>query len=210
EAMAAVLGGTQSLHTNSMDEVLALPSEKAAEIALRTQQVLAYETNVGNVADPLGGSYFVERLTAELQTAAQALMQDIERRGGAVAVIENGWMQEQIAESAYRAQRAVEEGQNVVVGVNKFVDPSAASQQPQLQRIDPVLEQEQRDRVAAARARRDATQAAQRLAAVRRAAESGTPLLPEFLEAVDAGCTLGEVCDALRAVFSVYHPAAAL
>jgi methylmalonyl-CoA mutase, N-terminal domain len=210
QALAAVLGGTQSLHTNGQDEALALPTMSSAKLALRTQQIIAHESGVADTADPLGGSYFVERLTTELQQAALGLMDDIERRGGAVAAIESGWMQEQIAESAYRAQRAVEEGRSVVVGVNKYVDETAASQQPQLQRIDPALEKEQRERVAAVRARRDAAIAAERLVAVRRAAETGAPLMPEFIEAVDAGCTLGEVCDALRSVFSVYRPAAAV
>ncbi|MDQ6780994.1 MAG: methylmalonyl-CoA mutase family protein, partial [Candidatus Eremiobacteraeota bacterium] len=210
QALSAVLGGTQSLHTNGQDEALALPTEQSAKVALRTQQIIAHECGVADSADPLGGSYFVERLTADLRRAAGQLMEDVEQRGGAVAVIESGWMQEQIAESAYRAQRAVEQGERIVVGVNKFVDPAAAAQQPQLQRIDPGLEREQRERVAAARARRDASRATQRLAAVRHAAEGKQALMPAFIEAVDAGCTLGEICDALRAVFSVHRPAAAV
>jgi len=210
QALAAVLGGTQSLHTNGADEALALPTQASAKLALRTQQIIAYETGVPDAADPLGGSYFIERLTEELAGQAQALMDEIQRRGGAVAVIQNGWMQEQIAESAYRAQRAVEEGSSTIVGVNRFVDPDAIRQQPQLQRIDPALELDQRARLAAVRAARDARRAAERLDAVRKAAKNDAPLMPEFLEAVDAGCTLGEVCDVLRSVFSVHRPAAAV
>lgn len=210
QALAAVLGGTQSLHTNAQDEALALPTQDSAKLALRTQQIIAYESGVADTADPLGGSYYVERLTAQLLAAASALMEEVQRRGGAVATIESGWMQEQIAESAYRAQRAVETGESVVVGVNKYVDAGAGSQAPQLQRIDPVIEKEQRERLAAVRSKRDAAMAADRLAAVRKAAQSGAPLMPEFIEAVDAGCTLGEICDTLRAVFSVYHPATAV
>jgi len=210
QALAAVLGGTQSLHTNAQDEALALPTQDSAKLALRTQQIIAYESGVADTADPLGGSYYVERLTAQLLEAASSLMEEVQRRGGAVATIESGWMQEQIAESAYRAQRAVETGESVVVGVNKYVDPSAGAQAPQLQRIDPVIEKEQRERLAAVRANRDATLVAERLAGVRKAAQSGAALMPEFIEAVDAGCTLGEICDALRAVFSVYHPATAV
>ena len=208
QALAAVLGGTQSLHTNSMDEALALPTQTAAKLALRTQQIIAYETGVPDTADPLGGSYFVERLTKELADAARTLLREVEKRGGAVAAIESGWMQEQIADSAYRAQAQLEKQEAVVVGVNKFVDAQAPSAEPPLQRIDPSIEREQKDRLTAFRAQRDAAAVDTRLASIKRAATSGAPLMPEFIEAVDAGCTLGEVADALREVFSVYHPAA--
>jgi len=210
QALAAVLGGTQSLHTNAQDEALALPTQEAAKLALRTQQIIAYESGVPDSADPMGGSYLVEKLTADLAAAARAIMDEVERRGGPVASIESGWMQAQIAESAYQAQRKVESGESIVVGVNKFVDPQAGSQSPPLQRIDVGLERDQRERLAAVRARRDARAVATRLAAVRAAARTGTPLMPDFLEAVDAGATLGEVCDALREVFSIYHPATAV
>ena len=210
QALAAVLGGTQSLHTNAADEALALPTEHAAKLALRTQQIIAYESGVADTADPLGGSYFVERLTAELVRAARALMDEIEQRGGATSVIESGWMQQQIADSAYRAQRAVESGESIVVGVNKFVDPQAAAQQPPLQKIDPALESEQAARLAHTRKERDADAVRTRLAAVVRAAQTQAPLMPEFIEAVDVRCTLGEICDALRGVFSVYQPARAV
>ena len=208
QALAAVLGGTQSLHTNSMDEALALPTQAAAKLALRTQQIIAYESGVPNTADPLAGSYFVERLTCELADKAREIMAEVDKRGGAVATIESGWMQEQIADSAYRAQARLERGEATVVGVNKFVEPESSSAAPALQRIDPSVEREQRERLTAFRAHRDGSAAAARLAAVKRAASSGAPLMPEFVEAVDAGCTLGEVADALREVFSVYHPAA--
>jgi methylmalonyl-CoA mutase N-terminal domain/subunit len=210
QALAAVLGGTQSLHTNSMDEALALPTQAAAKLALRTQQIIAYESGVPDTADPLAGSYFVERLTAQLADNAREIMREVDARGGAVAAIESGWMQGQIADSAYRAQAKLERGEAVVIGVNKFAGEHASAAQPQLQRIDPTIEREQRERLSAFRARRDASRVAQRLAAIKRAASSSTPLVPEFVEAVDAGATLGEVADALREVFSVYHPAAAL
>jgi methylmalonyl-CoA mutase N-terminal domain/subunit len=208
QALAAVLGGTQSLHTNGKDEALALPTESSAKVALRTQQIIAHESGVADTADPLGGSYFVERLTAEITTAARAIIAEVDARGGAVAAIESGWMQEQIADSAYRTQARVESGESVVVGVNKFVDANASGQAVETQRIDPALEREQRASLSAFRAKRDGPKVADRLAAVRRAAAGSAPLLPEFIEAVDAGCTLGETCDALREVFSVHHPTA--
>lgn len=210
QALAAVLGGTQSLHTNASDEALALPSQHAAKVALRTQQIIAFESGVPDTADPLGGSYYLERLTADLAAAARTIMKDIETRGGAVKVIESGWMQQQISESAYGAQRAIEMGESIVVGVNKFVDPDAVAQQPELQKIDPSLEREQCRRVAQVREQRDGSRASERLRSVVSAAQSQAPLMPAFIEAVDAGCTLGEICDALRGVFSVYHPARAV
>jgi methylmalonyl-CoA mutase N-terminal domain/subunit len=208
QALAAVLGGTQSLHTNGADEALALPTQAAAKLALRTQQIIAYESGVPDTADPLAGSYFVERLTAELAAKARTIMAEVDQRGGAVQAIESGWMPGQIADSAYRAQAKLEKGESIVVGVNKFAEVETAGVQPPLQRIDPAIEREQRTRLAAFRARRDNAAAAGKLASVKRAALSGAPLMPEFIEAVDAGCTLGEVADALREVFSVYHPAA--
>ena len=210
QALAAVLGGTQSLHTNALDEALALPSAAAARLALRTQQIIAHESGVPDTADPLAGSYFVERLTADLATAARSIMSEVEARGGAVAAIESGWMQAQIADSAYRAQTKMESGKSVMVGVNKFVDPQAAAQQPQIQRIDPAIECEQKKRLTAFRARRDSSAVERHVGTIKRAASNGVPLMPQFVEAVDAGCTLGEVCNALREVFSVYHPAAAV
>ena len=208
QALAAVLGGTQSLHTNGKDEALALPTQDSARLALRTQQIIANESGVADTADPLGGSYFVERLTADLAAAARAIMIEVDKRGGAVAAIESGWMQEQIADSSYRAQGRVESGETIVVGVNKYVDPAAHAQAVEVHRIDPALERDQRESLAAFRARRDGPLAAQRLASVKRAAASTAPLMPEFVAAADAGCTLGEICDALREVFSVHRPTA--
>ena len=208
QALAAVLGGTQSLHTNGKDEALALPTQASAKLALRTHQIIAYESGVADTADPLGGSYFVERLTADLVAAARAIMIEVAARGGAVAAIESGWMQGQIAESAYLAQSRIESGETALIGVNKNVDPDAQSQSVEVHRVDPALEREQREKLAAFRGRRDSAVVGQRLAAVKRAAASATPLLPEFVEAVDAECTLGELCDALREVFSVHRPAA--
>jgi methylmalonyl-CoA mutase N-terminal domain/subunit len=207
QALAAVLGGTQSLHTNAMDEALALPTQAAAKLALRTQQIIAYESGVANTADPLGGSYFIERLTANLADEARAIMREVEERGGAVATIESGWTQAQIAESAYRAQAKLEAQESVVVGVNKFQEAGTAPSPP-LHRIDPSIEREQRERLAAFRGRRDGARVAERLGALKRAASSSAALMPEFVESVDANCTLGEVADALREVFSTYRPAA--
>jgi methylmalonyl-CoA mutase N-terminal domain/subunit len=208
QALAAVLGGTQSLHTNGKDEALALPTQDSAKLALRTQQIIAHESGAADTADPLGGSYFVERLTADLAAAARAIMTEVDARGGAVAAIESGWMQEQIADSAYRAQGRIESGETVVIGVNKYVDPAAQTQAVEVHRIDPALEREQRESLAAFRALRDGALVAQRLASVKRAAAGAAPLLLEFVEAADAGCTLGEMCDALREIFSVHRPTA--
>jgi methylmalonyl-CoA mutase, N-terminal domain len=210
QALAAVLGGTQSLHTNGKDEALALPTQRSARTALRTQQIIAYESGVADTADPLAGSYFVERLTSELTRAATAIMDDVERRGGAVTAIESGWMQQQIADSAYRAQQRIESGESVVVGVNKFVDEDDGSTSVDLLRIDPSIERDQRARLAAFRARRNAADVERRLGDIKRLAASDAPLMPLFVDAVDAGCTLGEVCNALRAVFSVHKPVAAV
>ena len=167
QALAAVLGGTQSLHTNASDEALALPTQLAAKLALRTQQIIAFESGVPDTADPLGGSYFVERLTADVAEAARTIMHDIAERGGAIAVIESGWMQQQIGESAYRAQRAIESGESIVVGVNKFVDPGETSADPIVQKIDPALEREQCKRLAQVRSQRDGARVADMLGVCR-------------------------------------------
>ncbi len=210
QALAAVLGGTQSLHTNAADEALALPTQDAARLALRTQQIIAYETGIPDTADPLGGSYFIERLTADLAAQARRLMDEVSARGGAVAVIESGWMQQQIADTAYQTQRAIDAGELVIVGVNRFADPESRAQNIRLQRIDPALEREQCRRLAQVRAARDGQRVVACLRAVTDAARSQAPLMPAFIAAVDARCTLGEICDALRAVFSTYRPAHAV
>jgi methylmalonyl-CoA mutase N-terminal domain/subunit len=204
QALAAVLGGTQSLHTNGKDEALALPTQEAAKVALRTQQIIAYETGVADVADPLGGSYYVESLTNALIKRATALMGEVEAQGGAVAAIESGWMQRRIADSAYAAQQAVERGETKVVGVNAFVE-SASGPAIELQRIDEHIEREQVERLRALRAARDGTKVEARLAGVRGAAKGRDNLMPLFVEAVDAGATLGEICNVLRDVFGTYR-----
>jgi methylmalonyl-CoA mutase N-terminal domain/subunit len=202
QALAAVLGGTQSLHTNGKDEALGLPTADAARVALRTQQIIAYESGVTDVVDPLAGSYYVESLTDQLIERARAAIDEIDAMGGAVAAIERGWMQDQIGESAYRAQQAIERGAAGVVGVNLFADESAP--EIPVQRIDPHIEREQVERVRAVRAARDPARWSAALDAVRRAAEGSANLMPPFIEAVDAGATVGEVADVLRGVFGTH------
>lgn len=202
QALAAVLGGTQSLHTNSRDEALSLPTEDSVTIALRTQQILAYETGVADTVDPLAGSYFVESLTDEIERRAQELIDEIERRGGAVRAIEQGFIQERIAESAYRYQQEVERGERIVVGVNRFQD--AVEPQLKLLKVDERLAEKRRVLLAAYRQRRDNRLVEERLRQVRETAQSDVNLMPSIIEAVRAGCTLGEISDALRAVFGEY------
>ncbi|MER3409959.1 MAG: methylmalonyl-CoA mutase [Thermoleophilia bacterium] len=202
QALAAVCGGAQSLHTNAFDEALALPSERAARIALRTQQILQHEAGTTDTVDPLGGSYFIEALTMALEERAQALIDEIEAMGGAVAAIEEGFVQGAIEESAFRFQRAVESRERIVVGVNAFVEPEEG--EIELHRIDPALERRQRERTARVRAARDAAAAEAALAAVRQAAEGKDNLLPPMREALRARCTIGEVCGVLREVFGTY------
>lgn len=205
QALAAVLGGTQSLHTNGKDEALALPTADAARVALRTQQIIAYESGVANVADPLAGSYYVESLTNALIERSRTLIAEVDALGGSVAVIENGWMQSRITESAYRAQQAIERGEQVVVGMNRFGDGSDEAAPLHLHQIDPQMEDAQRERLRAFRDGRDAAEVDRVLESVRETARGRENLLRPLIEAVDAGATLGEVCDALRDVFGVYH-----
>jgi methylmalonyl-CoA mutase N-terminal domain/subunit len=204
QALAAVLGGTQSLHTNGKDEALALPTEEAAKVALRTQQIIAYESGVPNVADPLAGSYYVESLTNELIERATALIAEVDALGGSVAAIESGWMQGRIADSSYRSQQDIEKGEQIVVGVNKFGEGSSQAAIP-LQHLDPNIERDQARRLQALRESRDAVIGEERLNAVRTAAQGTQNLMPHFVEAVDAGATLGEICNVLREVFGVYR-----
>jgi methylmalonyl-CoA mutase N-terminal domain/subunit len=204
QALAAVLGGTQSLHTNGADEALGLPTADAARVALRTQQIIAYESGVADVADPLGGSYYVEALTSELIARAKDIIAQVDQMGGAVAAIESGWMQEQIGEAAYRAQQAVERRESVVVAVNKFSQTGAESAVMPIQRIAAGVEREQVERLRAFRAGRDAEAVAAGLAAIRAAADNGANLMPVFVDAVDGGATLGEICDVLRPVFGTH------
>jgi methylmalonyl-CoA mutase, N-terminal domain len=205
QALAAVLGGTQSLHTNGRDEALALPTAESAKVALRTQQIIGYESGVADVVDPLAGSYYVESLTNELIARAEALIREVDELGGSIAAIESGWMQSRIADSAYQAQQAVENGEQVVVGVNKFVERGSETAGIPLQRIDDAVEHDQTARLRAFKAGRDAASIESRLRAVRSAAAGSENLMPFFVDAVDAGATLGEVCDVLRDVFGVYR-----
>ncbi|MBV8074601.1 MAG: methylmalonyl-CoA mutase, partial [Candidatus Eremiobacteraeota bacterium] len=204
QALAAVLGGTQSLHTNGKDEALALPTEESARVALRTQQIIAYESGVTDVVDPLAGSYYLESLTAELEQRARELIAEIDRQGGSIPAIESGWMQARIADSAYRAQLAIEERRQLVVGVNAFALDDAARAPIPLLQIDASLEADQVARVRGYRAQRDGSRVEARLADVRRGAEGTTNLMPLFIEALDAGATLGEIADVLRGAFGVY------
>ncbi|MEE8410270.1 MAG: methylmalonyl-CoA mutase family protein, partial [Myxococcota bacterium] len=207
QALAAVLGGTQSLHTNSMDEALALPSEHAATIALRTQQVIAHETGVASVADPMGGSHLVESLTDRLAVSARALMARIDEMGGMVASIEQGFPQREIQDAAYRQQLAVDERDQIVVGVNQFTSdqaPHAVRAMP-LQKADPGIEEKQRRRVAEVRAGRDAKRSTAVLEALTKAAQGTDNLIPLILDAVRAMCTVGEIAGALRCVFGEHR-----
>ena len=203
QAMAAALGGTQSLHTNSMDETLALPTEKAVRIALRTQQVLAYETGVPNTIDPLAGSYYVERLTDDLEAEAEALFAEIEEQGGVVPGIDNGWFQQRIAGSALRQQHEIESGERVIVGVNHFTEGSGDIEIDTL-RIDASVEERQRARMAKLREERDDDRVAEALEALRQAAEDGSNVVPHILECARAYCTLYEIREAMERVFGAY------
>jgi methylmalonyl-CoA mutase, N-terminal domain len=203
QAMSAVLGGTQSLHANSFDEALGLPSEMAATLSVRTQQIIAHETNVAGVADPMGGSYLVEALTSELEAGATALIAEVDHRGGAIAAIETGFTQEAIQESAYHFQKAVEEGRRVVVGVNRF----QGDEEPvEIVKIGPRHERDQVEGLKRLRAERDTAAVESRLAEVRHAAEGNHNLLPPMRAALQAYATIGEVCGVLRDVFGEYRP----
>jgi methylmalonyl-CoA mutase, N-terminal domain len=203
EAMAAVLGGTQSLHTNSFDEALALPTENAVRLALRTQQVIAHETGVASTIDPLGGSYYVEAQTNRIEQQAYDYFDRIERLGGVVEAIKENFFQREIADASFRYQAEVERGERVVVGVNRYVledDPGV-----EILRIDPTLEAKQIARVQAVRARRDSAVVEDRLAAVKRAAAGDENLMEPIVEAARAYVTMGEMCDALREVWGTWR-----
>ncbi len=203
QALAAVLGGTQSLHTNGFDEALALPSAEAATLALRTQQVLAHESGVARTVDPLAGSWYVEALTRRIEEEARALIEEVDRMGGAARAVEAGWFQEAIARSAWAQQQAVERGDQVIVGVNRFADDQPV---PVLAMPDySALAARQVARLAEARARRDAAVVADRLAALDRAARGDDPLLPPIIEAVRARVTLGEISDTFRRAWGTYR-----
>ena len=204
EALAAVLGGTQSLHTNSFDEALALPTEQAAKIALRTQQVIGHETGVTHTVDPLGGSYYVESLTNEVEAGAWVYLERIDQMGGAVEAIEAGFYQDEIAEAAFRIQQGIESGERVVVGVNSFEDPEEQPVRIQTIGLEEVARQVERLR--ALRASRDQVAVDRALEEVERAAHGTANLLPPMKDALRARATLGEVSDVLRGVFGEYRP----
>jgi len=205
QALSAVLGGTQSLHTNGKDEALALPTEKAVEVALRTQQIVAHESGVADTVDPLGGSYYVEALTDELEAQAQAYIDKIDQLGGALAAVEEGFIQREIQDSAYKAQRAIESGADVVVGVNKFQTDEAPMSD--LLRVDESVRTEQVAALTALRASRDEAKVTAVLAEIEAAAQDPNgALMPLIVDAVEVYATLGEICDTLRGVFGEYTP----
>jgi methylmalonyl-CoA mutase, N-terminal domain len=205
QALAAVLGGTQSLHTNGMDEALALPTEKSVEIALRTQQIIAYESGVADTVDPLGGSYYIEWLTDQIEAQAADYLARIDALGGALEAVEQGFIQREIQETAYRTQRAIEAKEQTVVGVNRF--QTGATPTPDLLRVDESVRTAQVAALAEIRAQRDQSRVAALLQQLEDAAnDPNAPLMPLIVEAVEAYCTLGEICDALRRVFGEYTP----
>jgi len=207
QALAGVLGGTQSLHTNSMDESLALPSEKAVKIALRTQQIIAYETGVINTVDPLGGSYFVEALTDKMEKGANEIFDQIDDFGGVIPAIESGYFQKEIADAAYRYQREVEQKEKFIVGVNEFVEENEKIDIPILT-ISPEVEKMQRERLIALRSKRNQKAVEKSLEAIRLAAVENRNLMPVFVDAALNYVTLGEMTDELKKVFGVYEESA--
>jgi methylmalonyl-CoA mutase N-terminal domain/subunit len=205
QALAAVLGGTQSLHTNSMDEALGLPTEKAVQIALRTQQIIAHETGAADSIDPLGGSYLIEHLTDEIEQKAKEYIQKISEMGGALASIENGYIQREIQEAAYNAQQLIEREETVVVGVNAFL--SDVPTEIKLLTVDPSIELDQRRRLAKVREKRDPSRVVDLMERLTNATKSDENLMPLFIECVEADLTLGEICGRLRDVWGEYRPA---
>ncbi len=206
QALAAVLGGTQSLHTNSMDEALALPTEKAATIALRTQQILAHESGVANTIDPFAGSYFLEILTTDIEEAVMKYLDRIDKMGGVLPAIETGFIQREIHESAYRYQREIEANERVVVGVNQFTIPEEERTIDYL-RVDPAVEKAQIQKLKRLRQKRKTTAVETALNRLLEAAEGTENLLPPILQAVEARATLGEICNVFREIFGEYKPA---
>jgi methylmalonyl-CoA mutase N-terminal domain/subunit len=202
QALSAIAGGAQSIHTNSFDEALALPSEHAAHIALRTQQILAAEGGMTDTADPLGGSYFIESLTDELEARAWELIGQVEEQGGAVAAVESGFVQDEIERASFEFQQEVESGDRVIVGVNAYEEQG--QERVELLRIDPAAEQRQLERTARVRAERNADEAAAAIAVVRETARGEANLLPPMREALRARCTVGEICETLREEWGMY------
>jgi methylmalonyl-CoA mutase N-terminal domain/subunit len=202
QAMAAVLGGTQSLHCNGRDEALSLPTEEAARIALRTQQVIASETGVTNTVDPVAGSYTIERMTDQLEADARALLDRIDALGGTLVAIESGYVQREVQDAAYRAQQAIDAGDEILVGVNRFTDDEPPAIETFL--LDSDVERDQKARLAAVRASRSASALEAALVRVERAARGSDNLVPPILAAVEAKATVGEISDTMRRVFGEY------
>jgi len=206
QALAAVLGGTQSLHTNSMDEALWLPTETSVRVALRTQQIIAYESGVADSIDPLAGSYLVEQLTDEIEARVMKYLEEIDGMGGALAAIERGYLQDQVELAAYAAQQAVDSGRQVVVGVNKFRTDEKINLESL--KVDPAVESAQRERLASLRLHRDPARTSELLTRLEAAARGTENLIPLFVEAVESDVTLGEICGVLRIVWGEYRPPA--
>jgi methylmalonyl-CoA mutase N-terminal domain/subunit len=204
QALSAVLGGTQSLHTNSMDEALWLPTEKSVRVALRTQQIIAHESGVADSVDPLAGSYFVEMLTDQIEKIASDYIEKIDAQGGALQAINNGFMQNEILEAAYRSQRAIEKGEQIVVGVNEFLVDEKIELESLT--VDPAVEENQKRRLAKLRAERDNERVSVLLGNLDSAARGEAPLMPLFIQCAENDVTLGEICGVLRAVWGQYHP----
>ncbi len=205
QALAAVLGGTQSLHTNSRDEALALPTADAVQIALRTQQIIANESGVADTIDPLGGSYFIESLTDDLESRAQSYIEEIDQMGGMMEAIDTGFVQYEIQEAAYRFQRDLEANREIVVGVNRFLQDSE-NLHMEMMKLDPAIEEDQRERLIHLRGERDNQKVAELRSQIESAAHSGENLMPLFIVSVENMLTLGEICHSLRAVWGEYRP----
>ncbi len=203
QALAAILGGTQSLHTNSRDEALALPTEESVRIALRTQQIIAHESGVTRTADPLGGSYYLEYLTRSLEDRVLVLMERVEKLGGARKAIESGFIHREIQQSAYEFQRSVDDGRTIIVGVNRFTDDGNA--EPKIQRIDPKIEKVQVQQLRKFRASRNNARVRRMLGSLKKSAGKGTNLVDDILRAVNAQCTVGEISDTLREAYGEYR-----
>jgi len=203
QALAAVLGGTQSLHCNGKDEALALPTEEAATVALRTQQIILHESGVANTVDPVGGAYAIEEMTNRIEAAARELLERIDAIGGTLVAIESGYIQRQIQQSAYETQRAIDAGDLTVVGVNRYADATPAM--PHIFQVDPEVERQQIERVRAVRAGRSETEWRQALMSVESAARGGDNLVPSIIAAVEKQATLGEIADAMRRVFGEFQ-----
>jgi methylmalonyl-CoA mutase, N-terminal domain len=203
QALAAVLGGTQSLHTNSRDEALALPTEESARIALRTQQIIAHESGVADTVDPLGGSYYIEALTDRIEKEAWRYIEKIDEMGGAVRAVEEGYMQQEIHRAALATQREIESGKQVVVGVNRY--RLEQETEPQLLRVDPAIAKQQVEQLRELKANRNATEVEEKLNRLKKAAQGTENLMPHILNAVKAYCTIGEICHVLREVFGEYR-----